>query len=102
MGLTLFASFKGCLDAQRQFANAISGTENKPRTVSAIVEEMLRAVASDTNPHCPGRREPRTKKRRPKNLHLLTKPRHEPGTLPHRKVGVENHPKKPLLSAILT
>ena len=89
-------SFKGCLDTLRQFANAISGTEDKPRTVSAIVEEMLRAVASDPNPHRPGRSEPRAKKRRPKNHRLLTKPRHEMGTLPHRKVGVENHPKKPL------
>jgi len=30
-------SFKCCLDTLRQFANAISGTEDKPRTVSAIV-----------------------------------------------------------------
>jgi hypothetical protein len=27
---------------------------------------------------------------------LMTKPRREIGPLPHRKVGVENHPKSPL------
>jgi len=90
-------SFKGCLDTVRQFANASSGAEDKPRTISAMVDEMLLAIARDPNPHRPGRSEPRVRKRRPKNYRLLTKPRHDMGALPHRKVGVENH-LKPALS----
>ena len=89
-------SFKGCLDAVRQFANATSGAEDKPRTISAMIDEMLLAIARDPNPHRPGRSEPRVRKRRPKNYRLLTKPRHEMGPLPHRKAGVENHPKTAL------
>jgi hypothetical protein len=86
-------SFKGCLDTVRQFANAAQGAEDKPRTISAIVDEMLLAIARDPNPHRPGRSEPRAVKRRKKNYHLLTKPRRQMGNLPHRNVGVENHPK---------
>lgn len=89
-------SFKGCLDTVRQFANATCGAEDKPRTISAMVDEMLLAIARDLNPNRPGRSEPRVKKRRPKNYRLLTKPRHEMGLLPHRKSGVENRPKHPL------
>ncbi len=86
-------SFKGCLDTVRQFANGLHGAENKPRTVSAMVDEMLLAIARDLLPHRPNRSEPRAKKRRLKNYRLLTKPRHKMGPLPHRNYGVENHPK---------
>lgn len=89
-------SFKGSLDTVRQFVNAASGAEDKPRTLSALVDEMLLAIARDLNPHRPGRSEPRVRKRRPKNYPLLTKPRREMGPLPHRKYGVENHPKSAL------
>jgi len=86
-------SCKGALDTLRQFANATAGIEDKPRIISAIVEEMLRAIARDLNPLRPGRSEPRVRKRRPKNYRLMTKPRQEMGSLPHRKTGVENSPK---------
>lgn len=89
-------SFKGTLDTVRQFANASAGAEKKPRTISVLVDKMLAAIAKDLNPQRPGRSEPRVKKRRPKNYRLMTKPRHEMGPLPHRKSGVENHPKTPL------
>lgn len=89
-------SFKGALDTLRQFANAAAGAEDKPRTISAIVEEMLLAIARDLVPLRPQRTEPRVRKRRPKNYRLLTKPRHEMGPLPHRKIGVENLPKPAL------
>jgi hypothetical protein len=89
-------SFKGTLDTVRQFANALHGAEDKPRTVSAMVEEMLLAIARDRVPLRKDRSEPRVRKRRPKNYRLLTKPRHQMGPLPHRKVGVENPPKTPL------
>lgn len=85
-------SFKGCLDTVRQFANVSTGAEDKPRTIDALVDEMLLAIAKDTNPLRPGRSEPRAVKRRPKNFHFLTKPRHQMGNLPHRNRGAENHP----------
>ena len=86
-------SFKGCLDTLRQFADATCGAEDKPRTISALVDEMLLAIARDLNPHRPGRSEPRVKNRRSKNYRLLTKTRHKMGPLPHRKGGVEKNPK---------
>jgi hypothetical protein len=89
-------SFKGCLDTVRQFANATCGAEDKPRTISSLVDEMLLAIARDLNTHRPDRSEPRVKKRRPKNYRLMTKPRHEMDPLPHRKVGVEKCPKTAL------
>jgi hypothetical protein len=89
-------SFKGSLDTVRHFAAAAHAAEAKPRTVAALVDEMLLAIACDPNPYRPGRSEPRALKRRRKNYHLLTKPRHEMGNLPHRKTGVENTPKPTL------
>jgi hypothetical protein len=86
-------SFKGSLDTLRQFANAAIGAEDKPRTISALIEEMLLAIARDPLPLRPGRTEPRVRKRRPKNYRLLTKPRHKMGRLPHRKIGIESAPK---------
>ena len=89
-------SFKGCLDTVRHFANAAQGAEEKPRIISALVDEMLRAIAQDSNPLRAKRSEPRAIKRRPKNFHFLTKPRHEMGNLPHRNKGFAFHPKSPL------
>ena len=90
-------SFKGCLDTLRHFANAACGADDKPRTISALIDEMLLVIASDIIPLRPFRTEPRVRKRRPKNYRLMTKPRREIGPLPHRKTGVEN-PPKPRLS----
>jgi hypothetical protein len=89
-------SFKGCLDTVRQFANALQGAEHKPRTVAAMTEEMLQAIARDPLPLRPNRCEPRVRKRRPKNYRLLTKSRLQMSPLPHRKYGVENLPKRAL------
>lgn len=88
--------FKGCLDTLRQFANAAIGAEDKPRTLSALIDEMLLAIARDPVPPRPGRTEPRVRKRRPKNYRLLTRPRHKMPRLPHRKSGVESAPKSRL------
>jgi len=92
----LLPESKGSLDTLRQFANAASGAENKPRTVAALVDEMLLAIARDLVPLRPDRIEPRVRKRRPKNYRLMTKPRKEIGPLPHRKIGRENHSKTSL------
>jgi len=86
-------SFKGTLDTVRHFANAAHAAEGRPRTIRALTAELLMAVAKDPNPLRPGRSEPRAVKRRRKNYHLLTKPRHEMGHLPHRKTGLEKNPK---------
>lgn len=89
-------SFKGCLDTVRQFAHAAQGAEDKPRTVAALVDEMLLAITRDPNPDRPGRSEPRAVKRRPKNFQLLNKPRHEIGNLPRRNKCLKKHPKPAL------
>jgi hypothetical protein len=89
-------SFKGCLDTVRHFANAAHAAGGMPRTVKALIDEMLLAVARDPNRLRPNRSEPRAVKRRPKNYHRLTKPRHEMGNLPHRNKGPFKNPKTPL------
>jgi hypothetical protein len=70
--------------------------EKKPKTIAAMIDDMLLTIARDLTPLRPGRSEPRVKKRRPKNYRLMTKPRKEMRPLPHRKVDIENHPKSPL------
>ena len=77
-------SFKGTLDTVRHFASAIHAARVTPRKQDALIEQMLATIASDPVPERPGRREPRAKKRRPKNYHRLTKPRSEMRVPPHR------------------
>ncbi len=89
-------SFKGCLDTLRQFAHAMGSVEKKPKTIAAMIDDMLLTIARDLTALRPRKNEPRVKKRRAKNYRLMTKPRKEMGPLPYRKVGVENHPKFPL------
>lgn len=77
-------SFKGTLDTVRHFAAAIHAARATPRKQDALIEEMLAIVAADCVPERPGRSEPRAKKRRAKNYHLLTKPRSHMHVPPHR------------------
>lgn len=77
-------SFKGTLDTVRQWSEVIHASSGQPRKQSLLITDMLRLIALDTLPYRPGRSEPRAKKRRPKNFHLLTRPRHKMGNLPHR------------------
>ena len=77
-------SFKGTLDTVRHFASAIHAARATPRRQEALIEQMLATIASDPVPKRPRRSEPRAKKRRPKNYHLLTKPRSEMQVPPHR------------------
>jgi hypothetical protein len=81
-------SFKGTLDALAHFAQAIHAATGKPRKQAALLQELLRTVAVDLLPFRPGRSEPRAKKRRAKNYHLLTKPRKQMRIPSHR-----NRPK---------
>src|ERR1700726_3543745 len=68
-------SFKGTLDTLHHFADAIRAADAKPRQQAQLYSEMLRVIALDQLPIRPHRSEPRAKKRRPRNYHLLTKPR---------------------------
>ena len=77
-------SFKGTLDTVRHFANAIHAARATPRKQDALIERMLATIASDPVPARPGRSEPRAKKRRAKNYHLLTQPRSAMQVPPHR------------------
>ena len=85
-------SFKGTLDSLRHFADVIHAAQGKPRQQAALLDILLQIIASDQVPFRPNRHEPRARKRRPKNFHLLTKPRHQMHVPSHR-----NRPK-PCLS----
>ena len=81
-------SFKGTVDTVRHWSQAVDACQGQRRKQSRLLEQMLRVIASDLLPERPGRIEPRAKKRRPKNYHLLTQPRHEMRVPAHR-----NRPK---------
>jgi Transposase DDE domain len=78
-------SFKGALDLVRQWLPRAAAWHDAPRKLRDWLDELLTAIAQVQNPHRPGRREPRAKKRRPKSHQLLTKPRHEFQEIPHRE-----------------
>ncbi len=84
-------SFKGTADALRHWSASLEALRGMPRKQQALLGAMFELIANDLVPHRPGREEPRAKKRRPKNYHLLTKPRHEMRISGHR-----NRPKSPL------
>lgn len=67
-------SFKGALDALRQYSNAISQARNHGLR-DQLWEDLLLNLARDLVPYRPHRLEPRKLKRRPKNFGWLTKPR---------------------------
>jgi len=76
-------SFKGTLDTLRQWLPALAAVFHKRSEYNRIFNAMLKCIADDLVPFRPDRSEPRAKKRRPKKYHLLNKPRHEMGHLPH-------------------
>jgi hypothetical protein len=82
-------SFKGALDTVRHFAVIIHAARATPRKQDEFIDQMLALIAADSVPARPGRSEPRAKKRRAKNYHLLTKPRSKMHVPPHR-----NRPRK--------
>jgi hypothetical protein len=89
-------SFKGSLDTARHFAAAIHAASATPRRQDTLIAEMLAAIAFDTVLLRPGRSEPRARKRRPKNYHLLTKPRDQMTLSQHRSRWRAQPPKPPL------
>lgn len=81
-------SFKGTCDTLRQWAPHLAMVTTTPALYRRMLRSMLQILATDVVPLRPNRSEPRAVKRRQKNYHLLTKPRHLMGNLPRR-----NRPK---------
>lgn len=77
-------SFKGTLDSLRHFASAMQSLNGRPRRQRELFDELLLAIARDELPERPGRSEPRARKRRAKNYHLLTRPRRQMRVPSHR------------------
>lgn len=85
-------SFKGSVDALRQYSNAISQARNqKMRT--QLWEDLLLNLARDLIPYRPDRLEPRSLKRRPKNFGWLTKPRRKFKECLHRNRYWKSNPR---------
>jgi len=68
-------SFKGTLDAVRQFSLAMSQSRSQ-RERRLLWDELLRILAKDLIPHRPGRREPRAIKRKKNKYPRLNNARH--------------------------
>lgn len=70
-------SFKGTLDALRQWQPILDKPGLHPQVSSADRDALYEIIAADLLPHRPNRTEPRAVKRRPKNFRLMTRPRHK-------------------------
>lgn len=81
-------SFKGTVDTVRSFHAELIHTQSQ-RRFTRLRRRMIEIIATDILPLRPNRSEPRAVKRRPKKFHLLNKPRHLMGNLPHL-----NYPSK--------
>ena len=69
-------SFKGSLDALRQFIHAMAQAKSKNKR-QLLWEELLRTLAADLVPERPGRREPRAVKRKKNKYPRLKGSRHK-------------------------
>ena len=85
-------SFKGTVDASRQYGIAIAQARSKKKQ-RELIGELLRVIARDQVPDRPGRREPRAVKRRPKPYPLLNKPRRQFKEIAHRNRYWKNNPR---------
>ena len=86
-------SFKGSLDALRQFSDAINRAPNR-QLRRHLWEDLLLALARDLVPLRPNRTAPRAVKRRPKPFPLLNKPRHRFKEIRHRNRYRKTNPRK--------
>jgi hypothetical protein len=90
-------SFKGTVDATRQYSFAIAQARSKKKQ-RQLIAELLEVLALDQVPKRPGRCEPRALKRRPKPFALLNKHRRHFKEIPHRS----NYRKpEPLKNSVL-
>lgn len=69
-------SFKGSVDALRQFSQAMAQARSKAKR-QELWAELLRTLASDLVPERPGRREPRAVKRKKNRYPRLKGPRNQ-------------------------
>ena len=86
-------SFKGTVDAIRQFAGALVQARSRKKQ-KQILDRLLEVIAQDRLPERSGRHEPRAVKRRPKPFPLLNRPRHQFKEIPHRSRYRKHHPRK--------
>ncbi len=86
-------SFKGSLDALRQFSDALNRAPNR-KLRRQLWEDLLLALARDGVPLRPNRTEPRAVKRRPKPHPLLNKPRRKFVEISHRSRYWKGRPRK--------
>ena len=70
-------SFKGTMDALRQWMPVLEEPSLKPRIAAADRAALYEKIAADQLPERPWRSEPRAVKRRPKNYRLMTQPRRQ-------------------------
>jgi hypothetical protein len=76
-------SFKGTLDALRQYSAAIARARSR-KLRRQLWQDLLLNLVRDRVPLPPHRRQPRAVKRRPKQYPLLTQPRHQFVEVQHR------------------
>ena len=86
-------SFKGALDALRQYSSAIAAARNR-KIRQQLWQDLLLNLVRDQVPFRPNRSEPRAIKRRPKPYPLLNKPRRKFNEIPHRNRYWKNNPRK--------
>jgi hypothetical protein len=77
-------SFKGCVQALRQWEPHLNQTKMSAQKRHRLLGLLYDSIAEDTVPERSGRSEPRAVKRRPKPFQLLTAPRHEMKETKHR------------------
>lgn len=86
-------SFKGSLDALRQFSAAIAQAPNR-KLRRQLWDDLLLSLARDLVPFRPGRREPRATKHRPKAYPLLNQPRRKFVEISHRSRYWKGRPRR--------
>jgi len=85
-------SFKGSVDALRQYSDAIAKARSQTMR-RQLWEDLLLNLARDLVRLRPDRREPRAVKRRPKPYPLLNKPRHQFVEISHRSRYWKGRPR---------
>ncbi len=85
-------SFKGTVDAVRQYSAAIAQARNQTKR-RQLWDDLLLNLARDLVPLRPGRREPRAVKRRPKPYPLLNQPRRRFVEISHRSRYWKGRPR---------
>lgn len=86
-------SFKGSLDALRQYSAAIAQAPGR-KLRRQLWEDLLLSLARDLIPLRPGRLEPRAVKHRPKAYPLLNKPRRKFIEISHRSRYWKGRPRR--------